>query len=233
MGASHSSSPQPKLAESAKLSMPDGSPNRSPGSTGKTAGDSPVMGGDDFVTPSSSPEMERPHRNSIDRFSRLETAINNLMPKTPNHNSSHSFVHNHLGTWQTTDPAAVLDETEANQYSSPMVERIGTFSRFAEPVERVFGNILIGPDGESRALSNTMLLRAHACKRIYHDPTKVKAAVVTCGGLCPGLNSIIRGISKCLLREYGVKGPIIGFTSGCMLRTHRPPPNPSRPERWL
>jgi 6-phosphofructokinase 1 len=33
----------------------------------------------------------------------------------------------------------------------------------------------------------------------------VKAAIVTCGGLCPGLNVVIKSIVECLYFEYGVK----------------------------
>ncbi|MEN8212405.1 MAG: ATP-dependent 6-phosphofructokinase, partial [Thermodesulfobacteriota bacterium] len=29
-------------------------------------------------------------------------------------------------------------------------------------------------------------------EKIYFDPSKLKCAIVTCGGLCPGLNDIIR-----------------------------------------
>ncbi|GAB4831644.1 hypothetical protein Ancab_005656 [Ancistrocladus abbreviatus] len=34
--------------------------------------------------------------------------------------------------------------------------------------------------------------RAGPRKQIYFEPKKVKAAIVTCGGLCPGLNDVIR-----------------------------------------
>ena len=30
--------------------------------------------------------------------------------------------------------------------------------------------------------------------KIYFDPSKLKCAIATCGGLCPGLNDIIRSI---------------------------------------
>jgi len=36
---------------------------------------------------------------------------------------------------------------------------------------------------------------------------------VTCGGLCPGLNSIIQGVTHCLWRDYGVR-QILGITAG-------------------
>src|SRR6476469_3646179 len=41
-------------------------------------------------------------------------------------------------------------------------------------------------------------------ERIYFDPTKTAAAVVTCGGLCPGLNDVIRGIVMELWHRYHV-----------------------------
>ncbi|XP_057521028.1 ATP-dependent 6-phosphofructokinase 5, chloroplastic-like [Amaranthus tricolor] len=46
--------------------------------------------------------------------------------------------------------------------------------------------------------------RAGPRKEIYFDPRKVKAAIVTCGGLCPGLNDVIRQIFFTLER-YGVQ----------------------------
>lgn len=42
-------------------------------------------------------------------------------------------------------------------------------------------------------------------KTIFFDPSKVRAAVVTCGGLCPGLNNVIRGIVMQLWHGYGVR----------------------------
>lgn len=42
-------------------------------------------------------------------------------------------------------------------------------------------------------------------KRIYFDPSKLKCALVTCGGLCPGLNDVIRSIVLELYYAYGVK----------------------------
>lgn len=48
---------------------------------------------------------------------------------------------------------------------------------------------------------------------IYFDPSKTKAAIVTCGGLCPGLNNVIRGLVMQLYIRYGVKR-IIGIKYG-------------------
>ena len=50
-------------------------------------------------------------------------------------------------------------------------------------------------------------------KYIYFDPSKVKAGIVTCGGLCPGINDVIRSIVMTLYYSYGVD-KIIGFKYG-------------------
>ena len=50
-------------------------------------------------------------------------------------------------------------------------------------------------------------------KRIYFDPAKTRVGIVTCGGLCPGLNDVIRGLVLELSRHYGVRR-IVGFRNG-------------------
>jgi 6-phosphofructokinase 1 len=50
-------------------------------------------------------------------------------------------------------------------------------------------------------------------EKIYFDPPKTTAAIVTCGGLCPGLNDIIRGIVMELHTRYGVS-KIFGIRYG-------------------
>lgn len=48
-------------------------------------------------------------------------------------------------------------------------------------------------------------LRAGPRKEICFNPSEVKAAIVTCGGLCPGLNVVIRELVMTLSFNYGVK----------------------------
>ena len=48
---------------------------------------------------------------------------------------------------------------------------------------------------------------------IYFNPAKSKAAVVTCGGLCPGLNNVIRSLFLELYYSYGVK-EVLGIRYG-------------------
>jgi len=52
---------------------------------------------------------------------------------------------------------------------------------------------------------NGLIERAGPRKNIYFDPSKTRAAIVTCGGLCPGLNDVIRAIVMCLWYRYGVQ----------------------------
>lgn len=54
---------------------------------------------------------------------------------------------------------------------------------------------------------------AGARKQIYFDPSKTRVGIVTCGGLCPGLNNVIRGLVMELWFHYGVQ-KIYGFTQG-------------------
>ena len=42
-------------------------------------------------------------------------------------------------------------------------------------------------------------------RKLFFDPLNVKAAIVTCGGLCPGLNDVIRSIYNTLTQGYGVR----------------------------
>ena len=53
-------------------------------------------------------------------------------------------------------------------------------------------------------------------QKVYFDPSKTKCAIVTCGGLCPGINDVIRsivmesfhnyGVSSCIGIRYGLQG---------------------------
>lgn len=50
-------------------------------------------------------------------------------------------------------------------------------------------------------------------KKIFFEPSITKAAIVTCGGLCPGINDVIRAITMTLFYRYGVKN-ILGIKYG-------------------
>jgi len=50
-------------------------------------------------------------------------------------------------------------------------------------------------------------------RKIFFDPSKTRVGIVTCGGLCPGLNNVIRGLVMELTVHYGVRR-IVGFRNG-------------------
>jgi len=50
-------------------------------------------------------------------------------------------------------------------------------------------------------------------ERIFFDPSKIACGIVTCGGLCPGLNDVIRSIVLSLYHHYGLK-KVYGFRFG-------------------
>ncbi|MRR07305.1 MAG: ATP-dependent 6-phosphofructokinase [Deltaproteobacteria bacterium] len=50
-------------------------------------------------------------------------------------------------------------------------------------------------------------------EKIYFDPSKLKCGIVTCGGICPGVNDVIRSLVMSLFHHYGVKN-IFGFPYG-------------------
>src|SRR5215475_7879437 len=49
--------------------------------------------------------------------------------------------------------------------------------------------------------------------RLFFDPKQTRAGIVTCGGLCPGLNDVIRSLFLELHHAYRVK-EVLGFRSG-------------------
>lgn len=49
--------------------------------------------------------------------------------------------------------------------------------------------------------------------KIYFNPPQTRAAIVTCGGLCPGINDVIRSMTTALFFSYNVKD-VIGIRYG-------------------
>lgn len=65
--------------------------------------------------------------------------------------------------------------------------------------------------------SSDAFIRAGPRSTLHFNPTEVRAAIVTCGGLCPGLNNVIRELVRALVnlyhvdRIYGIRGGFLGF----------------------
>eukprot|EP00741_Cyanophora_paradoxa_P000885 tig00000448_g855.t1 len=68
-------------------------------------------------------------------------------------------------------------------------------------------------DPEERSDMKMALTRAGPRERVFFKPEEVTAAVVSCGGLCPGMNVVIRELVMTLSHNYGVK-KILGIQCG-------------------
>ncbi len=58
----------------------------------------------------------------------------------------------------------------------------------------------VAPDDKSN-----LIQKAGPREYIYFNPAHVNAGICTCGGLCPGLNDVIRAVVRCLYNRYGVR----------------------------
>jgi len=76
-------------------------------------------------------------------------------------------------------------------------------------------SVNVFPDSpKTDGLDNSNLMqKAGPREYIYFNPAHVTAGICTCGGLCPGLNDVIRAVVRCLYYRYGVK-KIRGFRFG-------------------
>lgn len=84
----------------------------------------------------------------------------------------------------------------------------GYHERFVDDAERV----LLSAD--VRDLDRPLSFeRAGPREKIYFDPASIACGIVTCGGLCPGLNDVIRSLVMTASYGYGVKR-ILGFRFG-------------------
>ena len=86
---------------------------------------------------------------------------------------------------------------------------------WVEDTDRVLYNISAGLVEEcvKKGQSPISFLKAGPKRKIYFDISKLKCAIVTCGGLCPGLNNVIRSIVLTLYHTYGVTN-ILGIRYG-------------------
>ncbi|MCK5073580.1 MAG: ATP-dependent 6-phosphofructokinase [Bacteriovoracaceae bacterium] len=76
----------------------------------------------------------------------------------------------------------------------------------------IYNNIL----DTNRELENQNILtfeRPSPSRELHFNPHETNVGIVTCGGLCPGLNDVIRAITLCSLETYKVKN-VYGFRFG-------------------
>jgi 6-phosphofructokinase 1 len=102
------------------------------------------------------------------------------------------------------------------KYPSPLTSKLAQSAiHFVGNADRVLLDdrlsTLAGQRGEPTRAPSFEL--AGPRDHVFFDPTKVRCGIVTCGGLCPGINNVIRGLVLELTEGYGIKD-IFGFRYG-------------------
>ena len=101
---------------------------------------------------------------------------------------------------------------------SPLTQAVRNYSplyKFIEDSERILYDISL--DNYTSCMNSGQqplsIEKAGPRENIFFEPAKTKVGIITCGGLCPGLNNVIRSIVNELFYRYGV-GRILGFKYG-------------------
>ena len=100
-------------------------------------------------------------------------------------------------------------------FSSPLTRSGHVDAYFRRDDERVLCSDTLAAFQEAVAKKETPPSFEVAGPRaqIFFDPSRTRAGIVTCGGLCPGLNDVIRGLVTVLYHNYGIEN-IFGFRYG-------------------
>ncbi len=105
-----------------------------------------------------------------------------------------------------------------SRYDSPLADYLGdrrTGEHYVEEGDRVVLHDTVsqlgslGPDPDAWPSFEPGGPR----RRLFFPPGRTRVGIVTCGGLCPGLNDVIRGLVMELAKHYGIS-EIIGFRNG-------------------
>lgn len=97
------------------------------------------------------------------------------------------------------------------RFPSPLAREAAIRGHFASDAKRLCFDIEVAPDtGAGRDLS---FEAAGPRENIFFDPAEATVALVTCGGLSPGLNNVIRSVFYELTENYGVRR-VLGIRNG-------------------
>ncbi|NQT06747.1 MAG: ATP-dependent 6-phosphofructokinase [Candidatus Omnitrophica bacterium] len=80
-------------------------------------------------------------------------------------------------------------------------------------------------EGEAKGKGVTFFELAGPKRKIYFNPKKTVCGIVTCGGLCPGINDVIRAIVFELFEQYGVR-KVLGYRYGYLGLSRNAPLEP-------
>lgn len=110
--------------------------------------------------------------------------------------------------------ARLLRSAVDRHTNSPLCGRPGNHPcQFVGENECIVSPAVINPHPASHVPRRMQFRAAGPQETVVWDPDEVVAAIVTCGGLCPGLNTVIRELVMCLTYTYGVK-TVYGVPNG-------------------
>ena len=110
----------------------------------------------------------------------------------------------------TPTPAQMIVTTLGEPTIDSPLYVADSHTRFTDDSRRVLYDVEWEGDAEPLAMG---FERAGARRKIFFDPAKSKAAIVTCGGLCPGINNVVRNLFYMLHGDYGVP-EVLGIRFG-------------------
>jgi 6-phosphofructokinase 1 len=103
-----------------------------------------------------------------------------------------------------------------SRHPSPFAARLAdkqTSPHFVHEDDRVMLDDTISVLGATPVADLPSFETAGPRRQIYFDPAVTTAGIVSCGGLCPGVNNVIRGLVQELTVHYRVRR-ILGFRNG-------------------
>jgi 6-phosphofructokinase 1 len=110
---------------------------------------------------------------------------------------------------------ATLGPARIDSKLSAMLDAWHTTEHYVSEYDRVLLDDIVSV-AAARGTSVAELPSLEPCgprRKLFFDPSKTRAGIVTCGGLCPGLNDVIRGLVRSLTHHYGVRR-VTGFRNG-------------------
>mmetsp|Transcript_20919 Transcript_20919/g.43660 ORF Transcript_20919/g.43660 Transcript_20919/m.43660 type:complete len:538 (+) Transcript_20919:35-1648(+) len=97
-----------------------------------------------------------------------------------------------------------------SEYTADTKSKAGSdYNKLISDRECIIADIRQGPGSKS----TRAYVRAGPREHLHFNPSTTVAAIVTCGGLCPGLNNVIRELTNTLHYLYGVK-KVLGVKGG-------------------
>jgi 6-phosphofructokinase 1 len=111
--------------------------------------------------------------------------------------------------------AATLGPCRIDSPLKPLIDARKTTEHYVDESDRVLFHDTLGDVAATGLAPGDLpgFEPAGPRRSIFFDPAKLRVGVVTCGGLCPGINDVIRGLVMELTFHYGVQR-IHGFRNG-------------------